>query len=312
MSISDFQSLPSYYSSQVSEARRFFLAAGRRAGRGVVGGGGFERVRPDYLIDRPGLDFLGLEFVSGGRGRVTLVHGDYDLFPGVMFGYDARRPHRITTDPKAPLEKYFIDLAPDNGRKLLRRAQLAIDRAWCVQSPADLRRLLDEILYYGASSNPARQEICDSLLGIVLLNATPAATVAQEHLSEAFQTYQRCCRVIDQEAMHLRSLKELAGRCELDPSYLCRLFRRFDRDTAYDRLVRRRMDIAAARLYGSRATIKQIAHECGHPDPYNFSRSFKAVFGMSPRQFRQAYARDSRAADRAPLARSPARSRPRR
>jgi AraC-like DNA-binding protein len=287
MSFSDSTSLPSYYSSQVTEARRFFLGPGT----GIVGGGGFERVRPDYLIDRPGLDFLGLEFVAGGRGKVVLRGGEYDLFPGVLFIYDARHAHRITTDPQSPLEKYFIDLAPAAGRKLLRQANLTTDRAWCVQSPADLCRLLDEILYYGASSNGQRRQICDSLLKIVLLNAAPAAVVAHEHLSEAFQTYQRCCRLIDQEANELRSLKQLADRCGLDPSYMCRLFRRFDRGTAYDRLVRKRMDLAAARLYGSSASIKQIAEACGHSDPYNFSRSFKAVFGLSPRKFRQAYGR---------------------
>jgi AraC-like DNA-binding protein len=258
-----------------------------------VGGGGFERVRTDYLIDRVGLDFLGVEFVAAGRGKVVLAGGEFDLFPGVLFTYDAHRPHRITTDPQSPLEKYFIDLSPSPARRLMRQAKLATDRAWCVQSPADLRRLLDEILYYGASSNPQRREICDGLLKVILLNAAPAAVVAQEHLSEAFRTFQRCCRVIDQEAIELRSLKLLADRCGLDPSYLCRLFRRFDRQTAYDRLVRKRMDLAAVRLYGSSATVKQIADECGHSDPYNFSRSFKAVFGLSPRRFRQAYGRSA-------------------
>jgi AraC-like DNA-binding protein len=307
MSFSDFESVPSYFSSQVSEARRFFLGGDRTTG-GIVGGGGFERVRQDYLIDRPGLDFLGLEFVVAGRGKVTLSHGEFDLFAGVMFAYDAHRPHRITTDPNAPLEKYFIDLSPARGRQLMRQAQLATDRAWCAQSPADLRRLFDEILYYGASSNPSRRPICDSLMKIILLNAAPAAAPARQQLTQAFQSYQRCCRVIDQEAIELRSLKQLAERCGLDPSYLCRLFQRFDRDTAYDRLLRKRMDIAAARLYGSQASIKEIAHACGHSDPFNFSRSFKAVYGMSPSQFRQAYARDSR--EVAPAARARTRARP--
>ena len=68
----------------------------------------------------------------------------------------------------------------------------------------------------------------------------------------------------------------------MDGAYLCRLFRRFDHESPYHRLMRLKMSHAAARMQMPGTLGKQIAAELGFDDPYHFSRAFKSVFGLAP------------------------------
>ena len=43
---------------------------------------------------------------------------------------------------------------------------------------------------------------------------------------------------------------------------------------------------ACLQLDNSNETIKQIAENLGYGDPYYFSRLFKKMIGMSPKQYR--------------------------
>lgn len=288
MSFFDSPETQSFYSAKVSEARRFFIHNTSQRRNGLVICGGFERVQADYVIDRARLNMTAVEYVARGRGTAYLAGGKYELCSGVMFTYDEKSPHRIETDPAHPLEKYFVDVTGRLGRGLIRRHHLAINQGWHVVDPTGLRRLFDELLYHGAGSRTARQAVCDALLEAILLHAAPRTQLAQKD-SRAYETYQRCCQIIDADALNLRSLADVAERGKVDPAYVCRLFKRFAHDTPYQRLVRKRMEIAAARLYSSNVPVRALAEEMGQTDAFNFSRQFKSVFDMSPSQFRASY-----------------------
>lgn len=294
MSNIDLQKSPAFFSRQVTEAQRFFLLPREQTPQSIVVGGGFERAKRDYRIHRARLQYAALEYVVGGRGRTTLGERTFDLSPGMFFLYDGSLPQLIETDPQQPLEKYFIDLRPRAGKKVVRDAKLKFHDAWPVEQPADLRRLFDELLYYGTASLTNRQAICDALLRTIVLAARPVEAASSQRGQMAFESYQRCCRTIHAKALKLRSLSDLADACQLDPAYMCRLFQRFDRLTPHDRLIRRRMDLAAAQLCHGGRSIKEVARDLGYGDQFNFSRSFKSVFGVSPARFRATYARDGR------------------
>src|ERR1700724_2398159 len=70
--------LPYFVSTQVTEARRYFLELATKPGREiVVVCGGCERVGPDYLVDRSTFPFLVVEFVAEGAGSLELAGRRY-------------------------------------------------------------------------------------------------------------------------------------------------------------------------------------------------------------------------------------------
>jgi AraC-like DNA-binding protein len=101
----------------------------------------------------------------------------------------------------------------------------------------------------------------------------------------ALATYQRAREIIGNRYLEFRTLEETARACGVNLSYLCRLFQRFDHQTPYRHLLRLKMNRAAERLLDSGLLVKEVAAEMGFSDPFNFSRSFKASFGVSPENF---------------------------
>ena len=84
-------------------------------------------------------------------------------------------------------------------------------------------------------------------------------------------------------------MQSVADEANVDVSYLCRLFKRFDDHSPYQLLTRLRMNHAAGMLVRDDMSVKQVAMELGYEDPFTFSRRFKATMGLSPRQFNQKY-----------------------
>src|SRR5258707_5604531 len=76
--------LPYFVSTQVTEARRYFLELATKPSREiVVVCGGCERVRSDYLVDRSKFSFLVLEFVAESAGSLGFAGRRY-RFPCPM------------------------------------------------------------------------------------------------------------------------------------------------------------------------------------------------------------------------------------
>lgn len=68
--------------------------------------------------------------------------------------------------------------------------------------------------------------------------------------------------------------------------YLCRLFRREMHTTPHKYLARLRLEASAALLHaGDERSVTEIAHMCGYQDPLYFSRMFKRMYGLSPREY---------------------------
>ena len=85
----------------------------------------------------------------------------------------------------------------------------------------------------------------------------------------------------------MQSLDEIAKESFVDKTYVCRLFQRFDQQTPYQYLTRLKMNKAAELLEDSTMLIKEISAAFGYDDPFHFSRIFKNVLGISPKEFRR-------------------------
>ena len=88
----------------------------------------------------------------------------------------------------------------------------------------------------------------------------------------------------DFEAPH--SLSELARSAGLSPYHFLRIFRRVTGITPHQWLLRARLRKAAQLLVTTGEAVTGIALDVGFEDLSNFIRSFRAEFGVAPRQYR--------------------------
>lgn len=274
---------PKFFSAQIAEAKRFHLQLRPASGKRLsIVSGGVEHCADDYAIHRGTFAFYGLEFVTGGRGSLTLAGKTMRLVPGTVFSYGPGVAHDIVTDPDEPLIKYFVDFAGRDGLRLLRQVPLPPGSAIQTSAPAEIMPIFDELIRNGLKNTRQSMRICAALLEALLLKLAETHVPVGSVESAAFETYQRCRRELEQHALRIRSLEELADRCRLDVAYVCRLFRRFGHESPYQHLMRLKMSHAAARMQNPGTLVKEVAAELGFSDPYHFSRAFKMVFGMSP------------------------------
>ena len=82
------------------------------------------------------------------------------------------------------------------------------------------------------------------------------------------------------------TLGEIAGHVHLNPQYFSVLFKRETGQSVVDHLTHLRLEQAKVLLKDTSLPINQVAGQVGYDDPDYFSRLFRKINGMSPRQYR--------------------------
>ncbi len=276
---------PTFLSTQITAASRFYLSLkpSRSAALSVVCGG-WEQCSPEYLIDRPTFPYHSIEFVVGGRGTVRLAEEEHPLTADSLFVYGPDIPHVIRTSSDAPLLKYFVDFTGRDARKLIADCGLASGRPLQFANAGEVRRHFDQLIVLGLLRDQRTERTCALQLELLLhaiARSTQPTSPAARRLQE---TFLRCRQHIDQHFLSIHSIEQVAAACHLHKSHLCRVFRQFHNETPLEYLQRLQMQWAANRLQNSGALVRQVADELGI-DPFQFSRTFKRVHGLSPRAF---------------------------
>lgn len=83
------------------------------------------------------------------------------------------------------------------------------------------------------------------------------------------------------------TVEDIAKNCQLERSYFGKIFKGVIGQSPQEFLVHYRMAKAAALLTTSDRQVSEIGTLVGYPNALHFSRAFKRVYQMSPREYRQ-------------------------
>ena len=278
---------PGYISRQVSRGRWFYFGRSPDAakdGLDVVGGG-WELAARDYTINRDTFPWLGLEFVVGGRGRLDMRGGSHELQRGVVFAYGPNVAHRIMTDPKALLSKYYINFRGREAADLMSAVALAPGACRTVCNADEIEGEFEALIHEGSEERPQAQAIVALRLRILFLKIAGAAEVGGVPAERrARQTLERCVTYIDRNFLEVRTIQEVAVACHVSIGPLTRSFLRCGYGSPYRYLTRKKMVHAAALLDSGALLVREVADRLGL-DPFQFSRVFKRVHGINPSDF---------------------------
>lgn len=161
---------PNFLSQRVRQARYYYLnlTPSNRAGLEIVCGG-VEQCRPDYEMRRDSFRYCSIEFVAAGRGQLVLDGRHHALGPGVAFSYGPGVPHRITTDPHAPMTKYFVDFTGREAASLIGRCKPLSRGTIQVSDPLSVADVYENIHRSAQAGNLQSREICLLLLRLLVL-----------------------------------------------------------------------------------------------------------------------------------------------
>ena len=83
------------------------------------------------------------------------------------------------------------------------------------------------------------------------------------------------------------TVEDIAKKCKLDRSYFGKVFKNVVGESPQEFLIHYRMTKAADALIIGDESVGDIGASVGYPNLLHFSRAFKGVYGMSPREYRQ-------------------------
>jgi YesN/AraC family two-component response regulator len=90
-----------------------------------------------------------------------------------------------------------------------------------------------------------------------------------------------------QENYREASLEKAAVHVGLSASYLSRIFKERSGVNFSDHLLQLRMENACRMLEDVRCKSYEVAYNVGYDNPKNFTRAFKAYYGVTPREYRR-------------------------
>ena len=232
--------------------------------------------------------------VTGGEGVITtngvatkVTRGDIYL----SFPYEL---HQITSSQHAPLQFDFFAFRPTPTHFQKEFTEIA------EKYPPDRRVFTDErvegLLSEAIAEFLNKQQNYEELLYCQfreILLYTLRAFYAMQTPARTVNTAQpnafcyQMMNYIDTHVYSMKTLQELATAFNYNYSYLSALFSAATGDSlsAYHR--KKKLETAAALLCAENWSVTQIAELLHYSSPYAFSRAFKDMYGVSPKQFMQ-------------------------
>ena len=252
---------------------------------------GWERTEPLHSYGPHARNHYLFHYVISGRGTLFANEQVYEITAGHGF---LVVPGQITTyraDEREPWEYTWIEFDGLRAQESLRLAGISGKEP--IFTPAN---------------QEAGEKLCQQMLYIVNNgNAEPTHLIGHGFLflsqlveSSAHQRTQNVRRLRDfyikealtfiEENYHRDvSVEEIAAFCGLNRSYFGKVFRETMGESPQTFLLHYRMAKAAQLLKETRLSVGEIAQQVSYDNQLHFSRAFKNVHGISPREYRQTH-----------------------
>lgn len=239
---------------------------------------------PDRVINS-----FELIFVKEGVLSLAEEDQDFEVQAGETMLLFPKRRHRGTSPFPANLSFFWVHFGVRDNPSLL-EPNLNVPQHARVARPDHLttlfRRLLDDQETLGLQAQSASLNVMLMLLEVANSNSARSATD-----SSAAVLASRAEAVIRARFHEPLCASMLAQELHCHADYLGRVFKRIYNHTVTEAIHQRRLQQARNMLLESTDTIEQIALRCGFEETGYFRRLFKRYEGVSPRAFRQIYAR---------------------
>jgi len=248
-------------------------------------------------VDLPEIDFAGISiypprssygphvttahelvWVEEGSARVTIDDLTVALRPGsVVVSPLGARAHYVW-DPKVTTRHGFVLF------RGVSQARMSVDLPTGDVVPALLRHLV----HLDMTRPDGWYEDSQHALQVSLRALAVPRASAERVLSPVVMASLDAVRAVwpAKGPWHAVPLQQLADAAAVSPEYLCRAWTKDVGMSPVAALRAVRLYRAAFLLARSNLAVGQVAAVAGYESPFHFTRAFKAMFGMSPRDFR--------------------------
>jgi AraC-like DNA-binding protein len=232
-------------------------------------------------------DFCQLDYFYRGYGKMTIGPNEFAVRPHDVFICNPGEKHGFQAAVVRPMEGITFKFGLGKRRLkfpnyLGNLSRLAETHRLELES--FLRRACVEANASGVDSAQLSAGFFSVFLILLLRRLRESEeTLAPSRSADPVQQVMDFIRLHYNHRITLQDLGRIAG---LNPKHLCRKFSQEKQLSPIAALGRLRMEAAKKLLSRTELPVMEVGRRVGYADPYHFSKRFKMICGISPRQFR--------------------------
>ena len=254
---------------------------------------GWEQCAPAHSFGPAARNHFLFHYIISGTGTLyaddsTGTTKTYHLKSGEGF---LIFPNQITTyiaDKELPWEYVWIEFDGLRAKEAMDTAGFSLDRPIFHTKKRDMSQKMEEELVYIATHS---DETIFNIIGHLYLfldyfmrstvsTVVKGSTKLQDYYIKEAITY------IEQNFQNDISVVDIANRLGINRSYFGKIFKQTLKQTPQEFLINYRMIKATELLRLTKMSIGDISKAVGYENQLHFSRAFKKIYNISPREWR--------------------------
>ena len=254
---------------------------------------GWERCTPAHAFGPAARTHYLFHYIISGTGLFMADDDDghtvtYQIKSGQGFMIF---PGQITTyvaDKDLPWEYVWLEFDGLRAKETLSIAGLTKDTPVYHADSREMREvMMSEMLYIAQHGDLSPLHLIGHLYLFMdaLTRSVSSLRISKGGRLRDFYIHEAIA-IIDQNFQNDISVEEIADNCGLNRSYFSKIFKEAVGRTPQAFLLHYRMTKAAELLKLTQLSISDISKAVGYDNPLHFSRAYKNVYGVSPRDWR--------------------------
>ena len=254
---------------------------------------GYEQCEPGHSFGPATRNHYLFHYVISGTGTLMADNAKgetqtYSIKSGQGF---LIFPGQITTyiaDQNLPWEYVWIEFDGLRVKEALDLTELSVNTPVYHSHSKDLReQLMNEMLYIVHHAKESPFHLIGHLylfLDYLTQSAKSKKLVQSSKMSDYY--IKEAINYIEQNFQNNITIKDIAAVCGINRSYFGKIFRNSIGRSPQEFLMNYRMAKATELLKLTSLSIAEIGSAVGYENQLHFSRAFKTIYGVSPREWR--------------------------
>ena len=254
---------------------------------------GWEQCDPSHSFGPAARNHFLFHYVISGTGILMAMNSSgetisYSIKSGQGFMMFPQQICTYIADNKIPWEYAWIEFDGLHVKQTLELAGLNINQPVYKARFKDIAQTMkDEILYIINHKDASPFHLIGHLylfIDALVRSSNSTQIIKGNNLRDFY--IKEAISFIEQNFQNEITIEDIAGSCGLNRSYFGKIFHENIGKTPQEFLISYRMTKAAELLKLTQLPIADIGNAVGYPNQLHFSRAFKNVYGISPRQWR--------------------------
>lgn len=257
---------------------------------------GWEQCDPSHSFGPAARNHYLFHLCLSGTGKLLAENArgesvEYQIKSGQGFLLFPNQVSTYIADHELPWEYVWLEFDGLRAKESIELAGFSLSQPVYRARHKDVYEVMkDEMLYIVHHKDETPLHLIGHLYLFLdsLVRSSPASQAVQGgrlrdfYMKEAFS-------FIEQNFQNDISVEDIAAACGLNRSYFGKIFHESMGKTPQEFLISYRMTKATELLKLTDLSISDIGNVVGYPNQLHFSRAFKNVYGVSPRDWRYAH-----------------------